>query len=393
MMKIAALILSLLLILASCTSSGPEKAAQPDPSSVAPVSGQKPAVSAPLTVEETVEQYFSLQYDAYINMRYDDMRHLVDTTQQRLLNELVWLETITLRRQLIAGNGLGYVETRRFPYTINYQEAAEDGRMEFWRSRGLETGDSVTVHFTLTGEPGKAYPPFMAMNNQHTMRLKQADGVWKIIFHYYSGASRFRNTTLTVPSREEMLSGLKEEFSKDSAAETAIVQVPAGAAAYDGKSAAAYGLKYTETANPVFYHAGDWQGNCANFTSQCIWSGFGGETQADIAARRYMTSQWQGGQGGGTPAWENVEYFWKYLVSAREASAQGLHGTVVKNINQLALGGLVQTGDAEDPYSHSLLLVDSGKLMLAQNSPASFVYYSDLVSEEIRFFNPTYLIR
>ena len=47
--------------------------------------------------------------------------------------------------------------------------------------------------------------------------------------------------------------------------------------------------------------------------------------------------------------------------------------------------------DQEEKYTHALLVVDSEKLMLAQNSPACFVYYSDLVNNYARFIRPVSL--
>lgn len=406
------LILVLLLPLPACRQNGTDNSASNIPSLADPSQGgagftaEKQESEAsyiyepdhPLTMEETVEHYFSLQYDIYETMKYRDISYLVDGEQQRPLNELVWLETLAMRRRLISEYGLSYVETQRYPYTITYQEEAEDGRMEFWHRRGLDTPDSTAVHFTITGEKGIAYPPFLAVNSQHTMRLKQIDGVWKIIFHYYSGSSRFRNVTLTVPDEDVMLAQLKEEFRPASPVSNVNHAIPQGVIAYDGRKAAEYAALYTEVSNSFFYDAGDWLGNCANYTSQCIWAGFGGSGQGDVAGRKFMDSLWYGGQYGGSPAWENVVHFWNYA-NPPQAASQGIHGQVVDGIFDLKTGDLVQTrmqkedGDSgEDPFSHSLLLVDPDKLMLAQNSPANFIYYSDLLSSEARFFNPIYLV-
>ena len=157
------------------------------------------------------------------------------------------------------------METQRYPYTIRFDEKAEDERLEFWRSHGMETEGGVVVNFTIIGEKGCAYPPFLAVNSQHTMFLKQENGVWKIIFHYYSGASRFRNKTLEVPGEDEMLARLKDEFKTVSETDSERALIPAGTVAYAGTQAAEYAMKYAETANPIFYNAGDWQGKLRKF--------------------------------------------------------------------------------------------------------------------------------
>ena len=106
-----------------------------------------------------------------------------------------------------------------------------------------------------------------------------------------------------------------------------------------------------------------------------------------------MTPEWFAGIGGGSPAWENVEHFWEYATAEKEA---GLTGEVVDSILQLKPGGLIQvrtkcSENSSEKYNHSLLLADTETLTLAQNTPDCFLYYSDLVFTDIRFFNPKYL--
>lgn len=402
-MKKTAVILSILLLLSACAKEGApdrEVAASFSPETQiqggAPEKKPLPAPAAPLSMEETVEAYFARQYYIYISMAYYDISSLIDISQERLANELIWLQTLALRRRLISQNQFCYVERQKYPYTITFQKETGDDRMEFWRSRNIGGEEAVAVNFVITGEKGRAYPPFLAVNNLHTMFLREEEGVWKIVFHHYPGASRFRNRTLTVPGEAGMLASLQEEFSAAPANEAQ--SIPSGAAPYDGARAAEYAKTYTESANPIFYNAGDWQGNCANFTSQCIWAGFGGEGQNDLAKRGFMTGKWYGGAGGGSPAWENVEHFWQLATGAAGPRSEGIHGAVVGNISQLKPGGMIQTRglsreeDDEDGFGHSLLLVDPATLLLAQNSPDCLTYYCDLVDSEMRFFNPAYLV-
>jgi hypothetical protein len=355
-----------------------------------------------LTMEETIQQFFEQQYTAYTSLKYIDISDLLDLEQSRNRNSLVWLQNLIQRRSLLAQAQLCYVETNRYPYSITYQDQAEDDRMDFWRNRGIPA-DEVTVHFTITGEKGRAYPPFLAVNGQHTMRLKQVGGVWKITFHYYPGSSRLRTKTpLVLLPEDEMLADLKEEFKvlpllTPANAPEAVPNIPANALPYNGSLAVEYARTYTESPNPAFYDIGDWSGNCANFTSQSLWYGFGTGKQANIARRENMTSQWYAGQGGGSPAWENVEAFWDYVTSSRTPQASGLHGEITKSILGLETGGIVQTRsgrfrNSNENYNHNLLLIDKSTLLLAQNTPDSFIYYSDLADVDARYFNPGYLI-
>ena len=65
------------------------------------------------------------------------------------------------------------------------------------------------------------------------------------------------------------------------------------------------------------------------------------------------------------------------------------------DVKSLKTGDLVHIGSyvcaEEEKYTHALLVADSEKLMLAQNSPACFVYYSDLVNNYARFIRPVSL--
>ncbi len=357
---------------------------------------QAPPPFAGPTPREVIEQFLDLQYRAYTGLKQADYSRLMDMSQIRNRNEAAWLDTLILRRKLIAENRFCYVETRHFPYTIHFDRDANDERMEFWETEASAGSAETVVHFTITGEKGRAYPPFFAVNAQHTMKLKQTSEGWVITFHYYPGSERKfgRGSQLEPPSKQDLLKSLRNEFRK----ETARVDVqqtdpPAGSIPYNGRQAVRYAKAYAETPNPAFYRISDWMGNCSNFTSQCIWYGFSGEGQDAVERRDGMTGEWFAGSGGGSPAWENVEHFWTYV---SEETEHGLKGTVADTVLQLKPGGLVQMcangyGDPEAVYNHSLLLIDQPTLMLAQNTPGCFVYYSDLANTELRFWNPKYL--
>ena len=353
--------------------------------------------SAEFTPREVIEQFLELQYQAYTSLKNADYSRLMDMSQIQNRNETAWLGTLILRRKLIAENRLCYVETRHFPYTIHFDREANDERMEFWGNEEFADSTETVIHFTITGEKGRAYPPFFAVNAQHTMKLKQTSGGWVINFHYYPGSERKfgRDSLLEPQSKQELLKSLQNEFCKETVRYDVQQTDPLpGFIPYNSRQAVRYAKTYTETPNPAFYRISDWMGNCSNFTSQCIWYGFSGGEQGAVERRDEMTGEWFAGSGGGSPEWENVEHFWAY---ASKEKKQGLKGDVVDTILQLKPGGLIQVcasgyeGSGEG-YNHSLLLVDQPTLMLAQNTPDCFVYYSDLANAEMRFFNPKYLI-
>lgn len=415
-------LLFICLFLSACAAGLGVTAAEP-PAAPAPEPEEAKNIYKPehkLSMEETIEQFLEQQYISYLTNEYIDISSIFNASQVRTLNSQIWLQNLLTRRKLILENDFCYVETTRYPYTITYVEEPEDDRQEFWRARTQEEDlpEQTTVHFVISGEPGKVYPPFFALNSQHSMRLKETPDGWKIIFHYYTGSSRLRqNEPLELIPEAQMLAALQEEFAGKPAgapgADTAAggtaaaassggpslssFVLPSGAVPFDAARALQYALKYTESPNPNFYKISDWMGNCANFTSQCLWFGFtAGENPA--VSQRTMTSKWYGGGGGGSAAWENVEQFWKFAASDKKPQAQGMHGEIAPNIWGLRPGGIVQTRadryqDSAEPYNHNLILLDTENLILAQNTPAAFTCYADLLSADKRFYNPLYLIR
>ena len=65
------------------------------------------------------------------------------------------------------------------------------------------------------------------------------------------------------------------------------------------------------------------------------------------------------------------------------------------NVNLAENGDIVNIGsyacETEEKYTHAMIVVDSEKLLIAQNSPACFVYYSDLANNFARFIRPVSL--
>ncbi|MBP0981906.1 MAG: amidase domain-containing protein [Oscillospiraceae bacterium] len=334
--------------------------------------------------KETIELYFKAHYDSYITMLDADITEIIDMENSNMKNLTVWLSMLNQRRRLLKENEFCYVETTPFEYEIVYEDTPEDDRMNFWQRRMKDNYDAV-YHFRIRGEQGKAYPPTFAFNSQHSIFLKKIDGVWKIVRHYYPGAVRnfYSNSGLELKSDEETLQLLKEEFAAVSEMEEK--QPPQGARIYDSARAAEYAIQYAEKPNEKYYNVGDWHGNCQNFVSQAVSSGFGDEQNPDP-----MTKKWFAGSGGGTSPWENCDYFWNYAVNGG-----GIGGSVLESVTQLKAGDVMQIRSLgrnnPDDFSHVLMLIDKEKLVFAQNSPANFVYYSDLVNIAARFFSPEYL--
>lgn len=338
-----------------------------------------------------VMRYFDALYDSYIAMLPVDITPIVDTDFEMMQNVLNWNELLQMRRRIISENGYCYVETERFDYDIEYikRRDLKDQRMDFVSLR--QYGKNATVlHFVIDGEDGKAYPPIFAVNSQHTVIVtEEEEGVFKIAYHYFPGSEgKFENDLpVTVPSEEEYAALLEKEFEKIAPFSTG---KPKHSLVYDEKAAAEYALTYCEKQNPAFHFVGDWYGNCMNFVSQSVWSGFCEEEESP-RNRGSMTDKWYCTKGGGTLAWSSVSRFWNWI-RTENCDMQTFY---FKHVDQTKIGDIVNIGsyacETSEKYTHALLVVDDEKMMLAQNSPACFVYYSDLANNYSRFIRPVSL--
>ncbi len=332
--------------------------------------------------QAAVRAYLEGQYESYLTMEPLDLSAVADTESRAVKNELLWLRLLIQRRRLLMNSHLCYVPVKPLPYTIVWIDESElkDPRME---TLGAPGEGETDLHFMVTGEAGQAYPPMLAVNAQHTVRLRRDGGGWKVTMHEYPGAARrFGGAAPAVPSNRAAMERLRMEFARLPAGTAP--EAPADAATYDGEMAASYAARWMKPPNPQYYDIGDWLGNCANFTSQCIRAGFGGGDSPE--GMTAMTDEWFAGVGGGSPAWENVGRFWEYAMCGADFGV-----AVVPTAASLCAGDLVQVRSGSGSYNHNLLVVDARTLRLAQNSPDCLVYYADLVNSSMRALRPCWI--
>ncbi|HPR40212.1 MAG TPA: amidase domain-containing protein [Oscillospiraceae bacterium] len=353
-----------------------------------------------LTAEETAEAYLEQMYLSYCRNELIDFTAILDTSEREIQYILLWMEALLQRRLLLAESGLCWVDTEKKPYTVTYigQYDVEDERL--WHLGKLapeEDEDAVVLHFVVEGEEGEAYPPILAVGAQHSILLRKEGGVWKVAYHYFPGAlQKFSSSEgLYGRSDEEVLAELEAEFAASEEPKTVSsdMEVPSGAAIYDGTLAAAYAQEYLTEKNSDFYDIGDWQGNCQNYVSQCVWWGFSAGMEPSVGAYDNMTISWFAGSGGGSDAWEGVNSFWSYINNQNSA----LKVSFPQGVSELRVGDVVQIrslgGDSDSGnFNHALIVVDAEKRILAQNSPGCLLCYSDLLNAETRFIRPEYLI-
>ena len=335
-----------------------------------------------------VMRYFSALYDSYTAMLPVDITPIIDTDFEMMQNVLNWNTLLQMRRSIISKEGYCYVETERFDYEIEYikKRDLDDQRMDYVNLKKYGS-NAVVLHFVIKGEEGKVYPPIFAVNSQHTVIITEDnEGEYKIAYHYFPGSEgKFENDLpVELMEKEEMEALLSAEFEN-----TESFDVPEAKfeRLYNPEKTVEYALTYCEKQNPDFYFVGDWYGNCMNFTSQSVWTGFReeGDTPKNTGT---MLPNWYCTKGGGTLPWSSVSRFWNWTTGEK----CGLQTVAFYNVNLAKEGDIVNIGsyvcEMEEKYTHALVLVDEEKLLLAQNSPACFVYYSDLVNNYSRFIRP-----
>lgn len=339
------------------------------------------------TPQAAVTNYFAALYDSYVSMLPIDISTVADFEHDMMLNVQNWSTLLSMRRSIILENGYCYVETECFPYIIEYitEKELNDVRMDDVDMSDYGDG-AVALHFVIKGVKGKAYPPIFAVNSQHSMVLTFKDGYYKVAYHYFPGSEgKFQNDfSVELMEKAEMEELLRNEFVSD---EKIPDVKPIFSREYNKESAVEYALEFCEKTNKKFYFVGDWYGNCMNFSSQCIWNGFRKDGE-NVQSLSGMTEDWYCNKKGGTLIWASVGRFWNWIKS-EECDMQTVS---FNNVNLARNGNIVNIGsylcEEKEKYTHALVVVDEQKLLLAQNSPGCFVYYSDLVNNYSRFIRP-----
>lgn len=123
---------------------------------------------------------------------------------------------------------------------------------------------------------------------------------------------------------------------------------------YDRNAAVEYAHRYAYGRNPKYYNFDGIGGDCTNFVSQVLAAGG--------AQQNYSPNGWYyNSLNDRAPSWTGVNEFYTFLTSrhsigptAREIS-----------INNVMLGDIIQLGNNRLGYHHSLVVVDTEKLLIA----------------------------
>lgn len=349
-------------------------------------------------IKNTIESFYNVQYDAYLQMQYKDITPYLDMTKIQNQNKVIALKNLTARRNYIYQKGYCYIEKTRFPLEFNY--------------RGIDIKDNqASVILEIKLDAQNAYPPFIC-DGENVFKLTKMEGNWKITEHDYNELNfyeiskeklikEFQPKELAEMIDREFFPDLKEkEYKNFSDVElknnAGILSLPAVNHYYNKSRGVEYANKYVFNSNTKFYVATAGGGDCTNFASQVLWYGFGAnDTMDDILNRVMMVpgsyeEGWYAGPGGGSKNWENVEAFWTYMTSFKSIDTPGPRVIVVDSINSLDNGGIMQIDFYNDgKFDHTVILVDKATLKFAQHTSNTYRYYQDYIGAK-RYFNPYY---
>lgn len=116
---------------------------------------------------------------------------------------------------------------------------------------------------------------------------------------------------------------------------------------YDREKATAYAKRWALGRNPAYFDFHGIGGDCTNFVSQCIYAGAGVMNETPEYGWFYRSSDHR------TASWTGVEYLYRFLTGNQSV---GPYGTVCE-LAQLQRGDVIQLGNREGDYYHSLFVI------------------------------------
>ena len=136
---------------------------------------------------------------------------------------------------------------------------------------------------------------------------------------------------------------------------------------YERERALAYARRYALSRNPLFYDFAQLGGDCTSFVSQCVLAGCCVMNFTPDFGWYYRTPEDR------APAFTGVEEFWQFMTGAPAFLAEnggiGPFGEATE-ASRLELGDVIQLGNGEGEYYHTLLLTGrrEGELLVSAHT-------------------------
>lgn len=119
---------------------------------------------------------------------------------------------------------------------------------------------------------------------------------------------------------------------------------------YNRQKVYEYAKKWAYGRNPNYYNFDPVGGDCTNFVSQCIFSGFGQMNYNKNNGWYYINGN------NKSPSWTGVEFLYDFLLSNKGIGPKG----EVTNIENLEIGDIIQLSFNATTFTHSLIVVQNG---------------------------------
>lgn len=206
----------------------------------------------------------------------------------------------------------------------------------------------------------------------YSITLSKSNGNWKIqgIDFNTDFASELRNSDVDVDSFVELNVNLAQKTDNSAAIYRFGYELEANRAvgmqyvSFDSTVAVSYARLYAGSArNSAFFdYTPDYDSDCQNYASQCVWAGLGGSntsvnSHAVPMVDGYNRSWYNDLYGRHSGSWTDVDDFARYITSASGTSV-GPYGTVISGYSKAKPGDIIQfSKDGGATYYHSVVVV------------------------------------
>jgi len=115
---------------------------------------------------------------------------------------------------------------------------------------------------------------------------------------------------------------------------------------YDRQKGVGYAQEWAYKRNPKYFDFENFGGDCTSFISQCIFAGAGVMNYTSVMGWFYNSSTSR------SPSWSGVQFLYNFLTTNNDV---GPFASEV-DISKLEIGDIIQLGDKDDKYFHSLYI-------------------------------------
>jgi hypothetical protein len=147
---------------------------------------------------------------------------------------------------------------------------------------------------------------------------------------------------------------------------------------YNRERARQYAEKWAQARNPLFSDYENLGGNCTNFVSQCVFAGSCVMNFTPVLGWYFLSDEAR------TASWTGVQFFYNFIT---QNTSVGPFGREVSQY-QAQLGDVVQLGNENDGYYHSLLIVgfEADSYLVAAQSNDAYMRRLDSYEYELARF-------